>query len=195
MTRQRDLYASAIKSRNMIREALLELMTEKSFEKISVNEIMQRADLVRRTFYAHYKTKTEVLTNYIDKLTEDSLHDTLMGVKACNGTLALAYFRLWYEHKTFISILKKCDKLILLNNFKKHIEAIDQQRNAFDRMGFSEPIKRHIARFYADSMWSVLVQWVESGMKETPEELSDIIEELYLVSSKFSEENKAVEIS
>ncbi|MBR2950520.1 MAG: TetR family transcriptional regulator, partial [Lachnospiraceae bacterium] len=45
---------SAIRSRRLIREALLELLQEKKFEKITVTDIVKRADINRSTFYAHY---------------------------------------------------------------------------------------------------------------------------------------------
>jgi len=48
-------YKNAIRSRRMIRQAFIELMQEKDIEKITVTEIITRADLNRGTFYAHYQ--------------------------------------------------------------------------------------------------------------------------------------------
>ena len=47
-------YRSAVRSRRMIRSAFLELLREKSYEKITVTDIVNRADINRSTFYAHY---------------------------------------------------------------------------------------------------------------------------------------------
>lgn len=47
-------YRSAIRSRRFIRQAFLELLKEKSLEKITVTDIVNRADINRSTFYAHY---------------------------------------------------------------------------------------------------------------------------------------------
>lgn len=47
-------YRSALRSRRMIREAFLELLDEKEFRKITVTDIVNRADLNHSTFYAHY---------------------------------------------------------------------------------------------------------------------------------------------
>ena len=47
-------YRSAIRSRKMIRQAFYELLKEKNFEKITVTDIVKRADVNRSTFYAHY---------------------------------------------------------------------------------------------------------------------------------------------
>jgi AcrR family transcriptional regulator len=48
-------YKSAIRSRKLIRQAFLELIQEKPVEKITVTDIIKRADINRGTFYAHYQ--------------------------------------------------------------------------------------------------------------------------------------------
>ena len=47
-------YRSAIRSRRFIRQAFMELLREKRLEKITVTDIVNRADINRSTFYAHY---------------------------------------------------------------------------------------------------------------------------------------------
>lgn len=47
-------YRSAARSRRLIRKAFLELLEEKTMEKITVRDIVNRADLNRSTFYTHY---------------------------------------------------------------------------------------------------------------------------------------------
>ena len=51
---KRKEYRSAIRSRRLIRSAFLELLREKAYEKITVTDIVTRADINRSTFYAHY---------------------------------------------------------------------------------------------------------------------------------------------
>ena len=47
-------YRSAVRSRRLIRQAFLELLKEKRLEKITVTDVVSRADINRSTFYAHY---------------------------------------------------------------------------------------------------------------------------------------------
>lgn len=47
-------YKSAIRSRKMIRHAFVELALEKDLEKITVKNIVEKAEISRGTFYAHY---------------------------------------------------------------------------------------------------------------------------------------------
>ena len=61
-------YRSARRSRKMIQQAYVELLQEKEFDKITVTDIVTRADLNRGTFYAHYKNTEELLTQIKNKI-------------------------------------------------------------------------------------------------------------------------------
>ena len=45
---------SSRRSRRMLRQSFEELLQERGFHKITVTDIVSRADLNRSTFYAHY---------------------------------------------------------------------------------------------------------------------------------------------
>ena len=47
-------YRSAIRSKELIKNAFLQLMYEKEIDKITVTDIVKRAKINRSTFYAHY---------------------------------------------------------------------------------------------------------------------------------------------
>ena len=57
----RSEYRSSIRSKTLIRNALLSLMAEKPFDKITITDVVNRADINRGTFYAHYGSTLEVL--------------------------------------------------------------------------------------------------------------------------------------
>ncbi|MCP4368162.1 MAG: TetR family transcriptional regulator, partial [Deltaproteobacteria bacterium] len=50
----------AIRSKRLIIEALRELILEKDYKKISVSDIVKRADIGRATFYAHFEDKEDL---------------------------------------------------------------------------------------------------------------------------------------
>src|SRR5262245_48859402 len=50
------------KTRQQLRSALLALLKEKHYEEISVQDIIERADVARSTFYMHYADKDDLLT-------------------------------------------------------------------------------------------------------------------------------------
>lgn len=54
-------YRNSIRSKKLIRAAMIELLAEKDISKITVVDIIRRADLSRNTFYAHYQDVFAVL--------------------------------------------------------------------------------------------------------------------------------------
>ncbi|REK71988.1 TetR/AcrR family transcriptional regulator [Paenibacillus paeoniae] len=62
------------RSKVALRDALLTLMSEKSFSAITITEIVERANYNRGTFYTHYENKEglldEVISELIDELVE-----------------------------------------------------------------------------------------------------------------------------
>lgn len=66
-------YRSALRSRRMIRTAFQELLKEKPLEKITVTDIVNRADINRSTFYAHYADVRGLLEEIQDEVLQRSL--------------------------------------------------------------------------------------------------------------------------
>ena len=56
------------KSKKAIKDALLELMYEKSFSQITVNELLKKANISRGTFYAHFSNLDDVRQQLINDL-------------------------------------------------------------------------------------------------------------------------------
>ena len=57
-----------VQSKQWILEALLKLMEEKNYEKITIKELTARADLDRKTFYRNFRSKEEVLYLQLQEL-------------------------------------------------------------------------------------------------------------------------------
>jgi AcrR family transcriptional regulator len=54
-----------------IEDAFVQLVLERGYERVAVEDIADRADLARATFYAHYPNKEAVLFSVSNRLTED----------------------------------------------------------------------------------------------------------------------------
>ena len=66
------------RTQQLLRDALMELIVEKGYEDISVQDITDRANVARTTFYLHYKDKDELLLNGMaqmyDELVQSHTH-------------------------------------------------------------------------------------------------------------------------
>jgi AcrR family transcriptional regulator len=56
------------RTRNLLRDALIELILENSYDAVSVQDIAARADVGRATFYLHYRDKDELLLECVDAI-------------------------------------------------------------------------------------------------------------------------------
>ncbi|MEU0633734.1 TetR/AcrR family transcriptional regulator [Streptomyces sp. NPDC005989] len=59
------------RTRAALRQALVELVLERGFHAITVEEIAERADVGRATFYAHYRDKEDLLVGIVRDLADD----------------------------------------------------------------------------------------------------------------------------
>ena len=62
---------TALQSQNLITEALLALMEEEPFQKITIKAVCAHAGVSRQTFYSLFENKEEVIERRLDQLFEE----------------------------------------------------------------------------------------------------------------------------
>ena len=55
-----------VRTRGTLGDALVELMQEKSFDEITVQQVLDRAGVGRSTFYAHYRDKDDLFLSDVE---------------------------------------------------------------------------------------------------------------------------------
>ena len=63
-------YRSSLRSKRLIYEALADMLQEKPLEKITVSDLVRRADINRGTFYAHFVDIPDVINHILDQYLE-----------------------------------------------------------------------------------------------------------------------------
>ena len=58
------------KTRKLLQEALIDLVAEKGYESVTIQEVLDRANVGRSTFYAHFPDKEHLLHSILDRLDE-----------------------------------------------------------------------------------------------------------------------------
>ena len=79
-------YRSAIRSRKLINQALADLLMEKPLEKITVTDVITRADINRGTFYAHYRDIPDVVDHLIQQ-TFSAIRDAMISHPTTDANL------------------------------------------------------------------------------------------------------------
>lgn len=59
------------RTRKLLREALMELILEEGYDAISIQDITDKANLGRATFYLHFKDKDDLLLDVMDQMMSD----------------------------------------------------------------------------------------------------------------------------
>ncbi|MCM1182536.1 MAG: TetR/AcrR family transcriptional regulator [Roseburia sp.] len=80
---QKAEYKSAVRSRRLIKNALIALLREKPLNKITVTDIVSRAQLNRGTFYAHYPDIGSLIQSIEDEIVQ-TLCDLLCALEEPN---------------------------------------------------------------------------------------------------------------
>jgi AcrR family transcriptional regulator len=58
------------KTRRLLQDALIELVAKKGYESVTIQEILDQANVGRSTFYAHFQDKDQLLHSILDRLDE-----------------------------------------------------------------------------------------------------------------------------
>src|SRR5512145_814901 len=89
------------RTRKALREAIITLILEKSYEDITIQEITNRADLRRATFYLHYPGgKPELLFDALKETFDDLVRqlEPLMQGDVLGGKTNIQTIRLMFQH-------------------------------------------------------------------------------------------------
>jgi AcrR family transcriptional regulator len=76
-----------LRSRRMLMDALVSLLSKKEFEDISIQEIADEATLNRATFYLHYPDKSALLQAMTDVRFRDLIKRRGISFTDCDGAL------------------------------------------------------------------------------------------------------------
>jgi AcrR family transcriptional regulator len=85
------------RTRKLLHDAFISLAIEKGYEKTTIQDILDRADVGRSTFYAHYRDKAALLTTSFDDMHEQ-LQRQLADMPASTPVDVALPAALLYEH-------------------------------------------------------------------------------------------------
>jgi len=84
--RQTKTDRRSLRTRQMLMAAMVELMREKRYDSITVQEIADRANIGRSTFYAHFTDKDDLLVDGVQRMLATLTADTAAAATPAGGS-------------------------------------------------------------------------------------------------------------
>lgn len=169
----------SLQSSELIFDALSDLLTEKSYESITITDIVNRANIGRSTFYRNFDTKDDVLRfKCAQKCLE--LKDYLIEYKNKRGIpagplLTKPFVTFWSKNSIIIELLIKVNRIDILNESYADILRSYNNDNAVIIDEMSLKYADYILEANVSSSISVLVQWIKNNKRESADELAKIV--------------------
>ena len=183
------------RSKRALRAALIELMEERGFDGFSVNDLCERADLNRGTFYNHFHDKEALLATL-----EDEVMCHLECFQAQMQNLTVRELLKYRARKRPLPFLVELfDYLREQGDFMHAVLGPGGDIRFGPRLRYSEntnliqsilheryrndpePFVRYYVAFYASAYLGVIERWIETGMHESSEEMALIAMRLLFI--------------
>jgi AcrR family transcriptional regulator len=166
------------RSRRLLIDALLELMKDRPYSKISVAHIAEQSGVARPTFYLHFHSKDDLLIAYIDEMFEkfyDEIDQYITQRKDADPVIATIMFRQWSDNAEFAILLVQTDiDSLMLNQFKNYIARVVERFMSAHGIQNRAGLLPYVVDFLAGASFMVITRWVREGFVETPEVMGEL---------------------
>ena len=160
-------------TKNMIKDALFELLEKKALQKISVRELCEKADINRATFYKYYADVFDLM----DEVNRDFMHEAndAIGEGGDNFRDRMINMMRFAEKK------KEVCKLILANSSNNDFlkEIIEQPliARSITESFQDERLKKnpYLTEFIVFGCYHVMLDWIKKDCPDSPTDMADHI--------------------
>jgi AcrR family transcriptional regulator len=182
--KRKKLDPRVVRTRQMLRNALIELIGEKGYDSISVQEITKRATLNRATFYLHYRDKEDLLMQSIEEI----LAELVEGMKKsrlvdeiitdANGNVIRPLSDLVYvfehvaKHEQFYKVMldNNGQQRFLFRLLDVFVDVLNERLSHSMAHDIKPAVPKEILIHYAASAYlGVITWWLRNNRPYTPE--------------------------
>ncbi len=160
-------------------DALKQLLEKKPLSKVTITDITEACGISRMTFYYHFQD----IYDLVDWICEEDGAKAIAGRKSHDtwqeGFLSLC--RSVQENRVFIENVYRSVQREQIENFMYRIvhdlliEVVEEQSKGLQVRAED---KQFVADFYKYAFVGIALNWVKTGMKQTPEQLTEQVSTL-----------------
>lgn len=172
-------------------QAFLELLEKKDFSYITVKEICAKAGVNRSTFYLHYETVEDLLSESVEYMNEQFLshmkEDTevfMTRIRECpveqlylvTPKYLKPYLSYIQQHKRiFLTAITKASTLRLDDSYNKMFRHVFTP--ILDRYQVPVENRRYMMAFYIQGMMAIITEWLKDDCKDSMEHIMAVIQQ------------------
>lgn len=182
-----------IRTKESIRNALVELIEAKGFQAITVKDIASKAKINRGTFYAHYQDKNDLMDKCQDKILNDIKKIVKKKVPVALENLhtnsndpfapAISIFEYLHENKRLMrTLLGPKGDVTFQTKLKRLMWQVlfeDNEIPSFKKEHSLVP-SEYLVSYIASAHIGVIQQWLDSDCRESPLEMARILSTITL---------------
>jgi AcrR family transcriptional regulator len=181
------------KTLHLLQTALTELISEKEYDAITIQEILDRADVGRSTFYAHFENKDQLFRSMLMLLNEQFEE----GIRQISGEgkryednsahMPLKVLRFVEQnHQLFRAMLGKPGNSSHRNPLEDYLFAVTREHfRAMIQVKHGDvPQGEMAAHYYASAFIGAVTWWLENKMIYSAEDFAQLINRLTLPGLK-----------
>lgn len=175
------------RTRRHLQQALMELILEKGYDAVKVEDITERADLGRTTFYLHFRDKEELLLKSVEDVAQDlqSQVGLLSDEVQTAPLLARAFdaillvFRHAAENETLYRIILSSGATLKVRQrihdlmIESAMKFNQARRTHLEEKPELNVPPEYVAGYFASAMLGFLTWWLEQRMPCPPEIITD----------------------
>jgi AcrR family transcriptional regulator len=173
------------RSREMLHQALLSLIIEKGYEEITVEDVCERANVGRSTFYAHFTSKDDLKRRGLEHLRRELIEQQRKASSLADPNVrGLAFTLTMFEHARahihlYRALVGSRGGAIALTTIRQTLCEIVRGELAEIRGRDSDGTPRELAvQYIVGAYMAVLTWWLDGGAKLPPERINAIFQRL-----------------
>ncbi len=163
------------KTREAIFRAFADLLSKKTYDRISVQEIIDAADVGRSTFYSHFETKDDLLKELCEEMCQHMIetahgHFTDAHTDAAGSVFLHLLIHFQENNQHILDLLVSPNNEIFLRYFKNNLQKLIRlQYEGTDRLSRCGLPEDYLINHISSSFVETVYWWVSHRMKESPE--------------------------
>lgn len=170
------------RTRHALRDALISLLVERGWDDLSVQDLCERANVGRSTFYMHFRNKEELLAGGLGDLRGALREQAKAAREEGRGDLPdLPFVRGLIEHvheqrKLFRALIGRRSGHVVQTRFRDMV--LQLTKEDLSRLSAAQWRRDASAHYIAGALVELLAWWVEGRCVQPAEQIESLFHQL-----------------